>query len=236
MHYKRLAEVLQKKHSSPKYNAWLRRRGVRDRIRYFHRRARSIVEDWAKKTSHKIVALAKQHLYAVAREDLTNLVEGLRKLPKEYRVPLLILSYRKLGQWIDWQCEKNGVPVIVVEPRGTSTTCPMCSSKLIENGYRRMRCHTCGFEADRDIVAVLNIEKSALEEMWEALTPLNAPQVTDVAPNRWGEPVNRLQENPRPSGRGGAQNLNLTGFHIVNSHNDLYFVCFYIFLYNPTIP
>jgi len=27
--------------------------------------------------------------------------------------------------------------------------------------------------------------------MWGALTPLNAPQMTDVAPNRWGEPVNR---------------------------------------------
>ena len=184
LHYKHLAEELQKKCSSPKYNAWLRRRGVRDRIRYFHRRARSIIRDWVKKTSHKIASLAKQHLYAVAKEDLTNLVESLRKLPKEHRVSLLILSYRKLEHWIDWQCEKNGAPLIVVEPRGTSTTCPMCSSKLIENGYRRLRCSRCGFEANRDTVAVLNIEKRALVQMWGALTPLNAPQVTDVAPNR----------------------------------------------------
>jgi len=184
LHYKRLAEELQKKYSSPKYSAWLRRRGILNRVRYFHKKARNIVEDWAKKVSHKIVALAKQHLYAVAREDLTNLVESLRKLPKEHRVSLLILSYRKLEQWIDWQCEKNGVPIIVVEPRGTSTTCPMCSSKLIENGYRRLRCATCGFEADRDTVAVLNIEKRALAQMWGALTPLNAPQMTDVAQNR----------------------------------------------------
>jgi len=28
-------------------------------------------------------------------------------------------------------------------------------------------------------------------EMWGALTPLNAPQMTDVATNRWREPVNR---------------------------------------------
>jgi IS605 OrfB family transposase len=174
LHYKRLAEELQKKYSSPKYSAWLRRRGVRDRVRYFHRRARSIVEDWAKKTSHKIVALAKQHLYAVAREDLTNLVESLRKLPKERRASLL--SYRKLEQWTDWQCEKNGVPVIVVEPRGTSTTCPRCNTKLNENSYRIMRCSGCGFEADRDTVAVLNIEKRALEKMWGALTPLNTPR------------------------------------------------------------
>jgi putative transposase len=184
LHYKRLAEELQKKYSSPKYSAWLRRRGVRDRIRYFHRRARNIVEDWAKKVSHKIAVLAKQHLYAVAREDLTNLVENLRKLPKEHRVSLLILSYRRLEQWIDWQCEKNGAPLIVVEPRGTSTRCPSCNSKLIENGYREMKCSRCGFEADRDTVAVLNIEKRALAQMWGALAPLNAQQMTDVNPNR----------------------------------------------------
>jgi IS605 OrfB family transposase len=122
LHYKRLAEELQKKYSTPKYSAWLRRRGILNRVRYSHKKARNIVEDWVKKTSHKIVSLAKQHLYAVAREDLTNLVESLRKLPKEHRVSLLILSYRKLEQWIDWQCEKNGVPLIVVEPRETSST------------------------------------------------------------------------------------------------------------------
>jgi len=116
LHYKQLAENLQKRYSSARYNAWLRRRGVRDRIRYFHKKARSIIEDWAKKVSHKIASLAKQHLYAVAREDLTDLVESLRKLPKEHRVSLLILSYRKLEHWIDWQCEKNGVPIIVVGP------------------------------------------------------------------------------------------------------------------------
>jgi transposase len=99
------------------------------------------------------------------------LVESLRKLPKEHRVGLTILSYRRLEQWIDWQCEKNGVLIIVVEPRETSTTCPMCNTKLNENSYRRMKCFRCGFEDDRDTVAVLNIEKRALIQMWGALTP-----------------------------------------------------------------
>jgi transposase len=64
----------------------------------------------------------------------------------------------------------------------------MCNSKLVENSYRKMRCPTCGFEADRDTVAVLNIERRALAQMWGALTPLNASQMTDVSPNRWGNP------------------------------------------------
>jgi len=30
-----------------------------------------------------------------------------------------------------------------------------------EVGHRRMKCATCGFEAGRDVVAILNIEKRA---------------------------------------------------------------------------
>ena len=108
LHYMQLAENLQKRHSYPKYIASLRRGGIRKRVRYFYGKARNIIEDWAKKTSHEIVALAKQYQYTVAREDLTNLVENLRKLPKEHKVSLLILSYRRLEHWIDWQCEKHG--------------------------------------------------------------------------------------------------------------------------------
>jgi len=184
LHYKQLAENLQTKYAYSKYIASLRRRGIRKRVRYFYGKARNIIEDWAKKTSHTIVLLAKQHQHAVAREDLTNLVEALRKLPKEHKVSLLILSYRRLEHWIDWQCEKQGVPIAVINPKGTSSICPICGSKLVENGYRRFKCPKCGFEADRDTIAVLNIEKKALEKMGGSLTTPTAPQMTDVIPNR----------------------------------------------------
>jgi IS605 OrfB family transposase len=193
-HYKRLAERLQQKYSSNKYNAWLRRRGILKRIKHFHRKAHNIVDDWVKKVSREIVELAKRHQYAVAREDLTGLVEQLRRLPKDHKVALLILSYRKLAFWIDWQCEKLGVPVVPVEPEYTSSTCPNCGSRLRGNGYRRLKCLKCGLEEDRDRVAVLNIEKRALGLLGlsrGSLTAPTAPQMTDVAPNRCGEPMNR---------------------------------------------
>jgi IS605 OrfB family transposase len=193
LHYKQLAERLEKKYSSPRYNAWLRRRGIKKRISYYHAKARRIVEDWVKKVSYKIATLARQHQYAVAREDLTGLIESLRKLPREHKVSLLILSYRKISEWIDWQCEKHGAPVVAVDPMDTSTRCPRCSNKMRENGYRVFKCPKCGFEADRDTVAVLNIEKRALEKMGGSLAAPTAPQMTDVDPNRCGEPVNPLK-------------------------------------------
>ena len=85
LHYKQLAERLEKKYSSPRYNAWLRRRGIKKRISYYHAKARRIVEDWVKKVSYKIATLARQHQYAVAREDLTGLAESLRKPPGSTR-------------------------------------------------------------------------------------------------------------------------------------------------------
>jgi len=165
LHYKRLAEKLQKRYSSTRYNAWLRRRGVRERIRSFHKKAKNIIEDWAKKISYRIAMLAKQNQLAIAREDLTNLIENLRELPRDHKVALLMLSYRKLSFWIDWQAEKHGAPAIIVDPKRTSTTCPRCRGRLKENGYRVLKCPKCGFEADRDTVAVLNIEKRALSKM-----------------------------------------------------------------------
>ncbi|NAZ38729.1 MAG: IS200/IS605 family element transposase accessory protein TnpB [Acidilobus sp.] len=191
LRYRRLAERLQGKYSTPKYRAWLRRSGIRRRVRYFHRKAKDIIEDWARRTSHMIISLAKQSQLAVAREDLTGLVGGLRRLPKDHRVALVMLGYRRLAFWMDWQAEKNGVPLFVVDPAGTSSTCPRCGAELVEAGHRRLRCPSCGLEADRDTIAILNIEGRALGKMGGSLTSPTAPQVTDVSPNRWGEPVNR---------------------------------------------
>jgi IS605 OrfB family transposase len=188
LRYRRLAERLQGKYSFSRYRAWLRRSGIRRRVKYFRRKARNIIEDWARKTSHIIVSLAKQSQLAVAREDLTGLIESLRKLPKEHRTALIALGYRRLAFWIDWQAEKNGVPLFVVDPAGTSSTCPRCGTKLMEVGHRRLRCPRCGLEADRDSIAVLNIEGRALSKMGGSLATPTAPQMTDVAPNRWGEP------------------------------------------------
>ena len=109
------------------------------------------------------------------------------------------MGYSRLVKWIDWQAMKHGAPIVIVDPRGTSSECLQCVSKLEENGYRILRCPRCGFEADRDIVGKLNIRKRALKMLGikpsfgGALAPLTAPQMTDVAPNRWGEPMSRPQ-------------------------------------------
>jgi IS605 OrfB family transposase len=163
--WKKLAEDLQKRYSSPRYPAWRRRKSILNRIRSYHRKARNILEDWARKTSMRIVRLAKKLRYAVAREDLTGLINSLRKIKnKDHRKKLIIMGYKRLGKWIDWNVKKQGVPLAIVNPNGTSSKCPKCDSKgLKEVDYRRLRCPRCGFEGDRDVIGKLNIRKRALK-------------------------------------------------------------------------
>ena len=108
----------------------------------------------------------------------------------------------------DWQALKPGVPRVVVNAKNTSNECPKCDHVgLEEAGYRRLRCPRCGFEGDRDEIGKLNVRKRALRILGingGALTPPTAPQMTDVAPNRWGEPMNRPKGNPRPF-KGGEE-------------------------------
>jgi IS605 OrfB family transposase len=165
--WKKLAEDLQKKYSFTRYPAWRRRRGVLNRIRSYHRKARNILEDWARKTSLRIVGLAKRLGYAVAREDLTGLINSLRKIEsKDHRKKLIMMGYKRLGKWIDWNAKKQGVPLAIVNPSGTSSECPKCDSKgLKEVDYRRLRCPRCGFEGDRDVIGKLNIRKRALKKL-----------------------------------------------------------------------
>jgi IS605 OrfB family transposase len=181
--WKKLAEDLQKKYSSTRYPAWRRRRGILRRIRSYHRKARDILEDWARKTSLKIVKLAKRLGYAVAREDLKGLIESLRDLPKDHRKKLIMMGYKRLGKWIDWQTKKQGVPLAIVNPNGTSSECPKCDSKGLEEiGYRRLRCPRCDFEGDRDVIGKLNIRKRALKKLKIKVIP-GGSLTTPTAPD-----------------------------------------------------
>jgi len=79
----------------------LEEKGILRRIRSYHEKARNILNDWTKKISLEIIILAKELRYAVSREDLTNLVRSLRKLPKDHRTKLIIMGYSRIERWID---------------------------------------------------------------------------------------------------------------------------------------
>ncbi|WP_338602325.1 RNA-guided endonuclease TnpB family protein [Sulfolobus tengchongensis] len=174
-HYKKLAENLQKKY--PK--RWRENKRILNRISRFHIKARNIVRDFAKKVGKWVVDEAKRlGANYIVLEDLNKMISHVKGLKKNYREKLYLMQYRRVQQWVEWQAKKYGLNVIYVKPAYSSTTCPKCGEKMVESGYRMLKCVKCGFEDHRDYIAVYNLCARG------SLTLLSAPQMRDVVTNR----------------------------------------------------
>jgi hypothetical protein len=42
-------------------------------------------------------------------------------MPKNHRAKLIIMSYARLGRWINWQAMKHGALLAILDPRGISS-------------------------------------------------------------------------------------------------------------------
>nr|WP_198002052.1 RNA-guided endonuclease TnpB family protein [Caldivirga maquilingensis] len=180
-HYKALAELLQRKY--PK--RWRESRRILNRIRHFHNHAGNILNDSARKTGKLVVDIAEgMNANVIVLENLNNMITCVEKLGKAYRDKLYLMQYRRIQYWIEWQALKRGLKVIYVNPAYTSTQCPKCGVEMREVRHRWFKCLKCGYENDRDIIAIINLYIRGRG----SLTLSTAPQVRDVNPNQWGEP------------------------------------------------
>ncbi|MEX0763909.1 MAG: transposase [Nitrosopumilaceae archaeon] len=107
------------------------------------------------KTSKQLVSTNQR----IIMENLT----GIRKLYRKgngqgrnYRAKLNGWSYYELQRQIEYKSLFNGIPVIYVNPRGTSSKCSRCEAKILEEN-RMIRCPQCDLHVDRDVNAARNI-------------------------------------------------------------------------------
>ncbi len=121
------------------------------RERRFHRNVNHAI-------SKKIVAKAKDTEKAVALENL----EGIRAsttVRKAQRSRNHSWAFRQLRSFIEYKAALTGVPVILVNPSGTSHICPACGHNERENRPNRdtFRCMKCGLCGCADHIAAINI-------------------------------------------------------------------------------
>jgi putative transposase len=115
--------------------------------------------------SKGLVEFAASRGAAIALEDLRLPKGGGRD--KRLRRRLSAWPQSELHRQIEYKAEERGVPIIKVDPRDTSKTCPRCG----EIKQRRSRvgqvfeCAKCGWRLDRQINAGLNICKTALAQL-----------------------------------------------------------------------
>jgi len=108
--------------------------------------------------SKRLVAKAKDTGRAIALENLKG-IRGQTTVRKAQRRRHNSWSFNQLRQFIEYKAKLAGVPVIYVNPRGRSHTCPRCGAQDKKSRPRRdqFRCVGCGFAGPADYIAALNI-------------------------------------------------------------------------------
>jgi len=154
--------------------------------RAIHGRERKRKRDIRLKIANIIANTAKSLNAVVVLEKLPK--QCPRNMIRDVRDPVLRhriyqAGFRGMVKAIEEKCLEKGVPVVKVDPRNTSSTCPFCNSKLMRgNAPRQLRCPKCGFRAGRDIIAVLNLEKKCLTpEGLVLLAPMPSEPTLEVA-------------------------------------------------------
>ena len=112
--------------------------------------------------SKSLVAKAKCTGKGIALEDL----KGIRTRIKARRPQRRILNswaFLQLRLFIEYKAKLAGVPVVPVDPRNTSRTCPMCGcvDKANRPTQSLFSCVSCAFSGHADHIAAVNIRGRA---------------------------------------------------------------------------
>ncbi len=107
------------------------------------------------KIAKKIIEFAKQHKMGIIMENLRWIRKNLR-YSKMLNRRLHSWNFGKLQFYIEYKANLNNLPVVYVNPKQTSSLCPICGGRLAPKGHRLLKCK-CGYENDRDVIACLNL-------------------------------------------------------------------------------
>jgi len=107
-----------------------------------------------------VLSFAWTRRSAIVLEDLRGIKH---KKNKELNRRLSMWPRRKLHQIIEYKAEWRGIPVVKVDPRYSSRTCPICGRIRDSRMGTEFKCE-CGWHLDRHINASLNLLQTAISK------------------------------------------------------------------------
>jgi putative transposase len=126
-----------------------RMEGVREHNRIDHR---------LHQVANSVLRFAEERKSAIVLEDL----KGMRpRKSKELNRRLSLWPRRKLHQIIEYKARWKGIPVVKVDPRNSSRTCPICGRIKYSRMGAEFACN-CGWHLDRHINASINLLQTAI--------------------------------------------------------------------------
>lgn len=127
------------------------------------------------RVAKQIVAVAERTGRGIALEDLGGIRDRVT-VSRHQRATLTSWPFHQLEQHIRYKARRAGVPMLTVDARYTSQTCPRC--RHIERANRPTRdhfhCRRCGLAGPADVVAAVNVRNRA-RSVW---VHVNVPDPT----------------------------------------------------------
>lgn len=103
----------------------------------------------------------KYELVAVEDLDVKDMMESLRNSRNTASS-----AWSTFTDMLEYKCEREGTYFVEVAPEGTTKECAQCGVETDKPLWvREHSCPSCGFEADRDANAALNILSRGLSEL-----------------------------------------------------------------------
>ena len=159
------------------------RHGRMDRVKSTKGKERRWMADINHKASRELVDLASQYpnpIIAFERLDgIRNRVSG----SKRFNRMLSSWAFRDLINKTEYKAAKVGIPVLFVNPKGTSRTCPKCGQSTRSNRPTQadFRCVACGYRGNADAVASINISVKAIDLLSHGPSDTARPARVQVA-------------------------------------------------------
>lgn len=153
------------RHRHRRLHQQLQKKGTKAAKRLLKKRSRR-EQRFAAHTNHRIsnalVATAKDTGRAIALENLTGIHDRL-SVPRGQRATLHSWAFGQLRAFVSYKARLVGVPVILVDPKNTSRTCPACGhvDKANRKSQALFSCVSCGFAGLADHIAARNIASRA---------------------------------------------------------------------------
>ncbi len=141
-------------------------KGARKKLKRVSRKESRFRRHENHRISKQIVEAARRTGRGIAVEDLKGIRERVTARGGDARDRLSGWSFHQFSTFLAYKAQRAGVPVVQVDPRYTSQTCPECGHR--ERANRRsqseFRCKACGHEQHADIVGARNIRNAALSQ------------------------------------------------------------------------
>ncbi|NVZ09413.1 IS200/IS605 family element transposase accessory protein TnpB [Allochromatium humboldtianum] len=139
-----------------------RPKNIRRKLKSFAGREARFRKDVNHHLSKTLVAKAKDTERGIALENLKGIRDRTR-FRKPQRAKMGGWAFFQLRQFITYKAKLAGVDVVIVDPRHTSRTCPVCGSveKANRPSQSEFRCVACGHTDHADVNAARNIRSRA---------------------------------------------------------------------------